>query len=81
MTYADGKPLTAEDMQIDFFQRFSTLDGLFADLASGQASKAEQVEVTYDQTYGFISQMNVDQIKLAADDEYSVQISNFEVLQ
>jgi len=81
MTYKDGSPLSAEDMQIDFFQRFSTLEGLFADLGSGQASKAEGLEVSYDPTYGFVSQMNVDQIQMAADDEYSVQISNFQPLQ
>ncbi len=81
MTYADGTPLTQSDLDIDFFQRFNTLEGIFADLASGQASKAEAIEVTYDPTYGFISQMNVDQIKLAADDEYSVQVSNFEILK
>jgi hypothetical protein len=81
MSYSDGTPVSAEDMQIDFFQQFSTIDGIFADLSTGGASKAEKVEVTYDPTYGFPAQVYVDQILQAADDEYSVQVSNFEVLK
>jgi hypothetical protein len=81
MTYSDGTPVSASDLDIDFFKRYSTIEGLFEDLRSGTASKAEEVQVTYDPTYGFPAQMQVDQIKLAADDEFSVQVSNFEVLE
>jgi len=81
MTYADGTPVTADDPQREFFMRFATIDSLFAELASGESSKADKVEVTYDPTRGFPATMYVDQIELAADDEYSVEISNFEPLQ
>ncbi|MGE5249543.1 MAG: DUF6174 domain-containing protein [Bacteroidota bacterium] len=80
MAYADGKPVTPDDMNYQYFSRFSTIDRLFEDLQSGQASKADKIEITYDPTYGYPSQVNVDQIQNAVDDEYSVQISNFQVL-
>jgi hypothetical protein len=81
MTYADGTPVSASDMNREFFDRFATIDRLFADIETGQTSKADKVEITYDPTYGFPSQVNVDAIQNAVDDEYSVQISNFEALQ
>jgi hypothetical protein len=81
MSYQDGTPLSDEDRQIDFFQKFSTIDGIFIDLKSGQAAKADEVKVSYDPTYGFPSQVEVDQIKNAMDDEFSVRVSDFEILQ
>jgi hypothetical protein len=68
-------------MKREFFDRFATIDRLFDDMQSGQTSKADKVEATYDATYGFPSRVNVDAIQNAVDDEYSVQISNFEALK
>ena len=81
MAYANGESISPDDPQLEFFSRFATLDALFAELKSGPASKADEVTVTYDSTYGYPSEMQVDQIKLAADDEYSVSISDFEILE
>jgi hypothetical protein len=78
MTYSDGA--VVPETERDFFNRFATIDKIFAELESGQASKADEVKVTYDATYGFPDQVNVDQIKNAMDDEYSLQISDFQVL-
>lgn len=80
MTYADGTEV-GSDMNRPYFDRFATIDRLFADLESGDTSKADKVEITYDPTYGFPSQVNVDAIENAVDDEYSVQLSNFEALK
>ena len=80
MTYDDGTPV-GDDMNREFFDRFATIDRLFDDMQSGQTSKADKVEATYDAAYGFPSQVNVDAIQNAVDDEYSVQISNFEALK
>lgn len=81
MTYADGTQVGAAEPGREFFDRFATIDRLFADLESGDSSKADKVEITYDPTYGFPAQVSVDAIQNAVDDEYSVQISNFEALQ
>jgi hypothetical protein len=37
--------------------------------------------VFYDPTYGFPSQVSIDYIKRAVDDELGLQVSNFEVLE
>ena len=81
MTYSDGEVITADDPQAEFFNRFSTIDQLFADLKSGPSADADEVQITYDPTYGYPTQVNVDQIKEAVDDEYSVQISDFQVVE
>jgi hypothetical protein len=57
------------------------IDQIFAELESGETSKADAVTMTFDPTYGYPSEVQVDRIKLAADDEFSLSISNFEILQ
>ena len=81
MSYSDGTPVAADDPMMEYFMRFATLDALFAELRSGDAASANSVEVSYDATHGFPTQVYVDQIKEAADDEYSLQVSNFQPLQ
>ncbi len=81
MTYADGTDIPADDPQREYFNRFATIDNLFADLETGPASEAEEVTIQYDPTYGFPNDMNIDQIKEAIDDEYHLTVSNFEVLE
>ena len=78
MTYTDGTPAPTDDQ---FFNSFATLDRIFLDLTTGTASKADEVKVEYDPTYGYPTTVNVDQIKAAMDDEYALTVSNFEVMK
>ena len=87
MKYQSGKEVDAN--LVEYFQRFATIDKLFNEIENGfkvegnvdtAGDKAEEVKVTYDETYGFPSQINIDFIKDAVDDELSLQISDFEKL-
>jgi hypothetical protein len=77
MEYKSGKEI--DPAFLEQFQRFDTIDKIFAELEKAQ-SEAERVEVTYDETYGFPTQITIDQAIQAADDELYLTISNFEVL-
>ena len=81
MTYVDGTSIPADDPIRETFDRYATFDALFTDLQSGPASQAEEVTIQYDPTYGFPSDVNIDQIKAAMDDELHLTVSNFEVLK
>jgi hypothetical protein len=87
MKYHNGKEIEAGNME--YFQRFVTMDKLFDEIANGFADKgnvdtagqkADEVKATYDETYGFPTQVSVDRIKEAIDDELGLTISNFEKL-
>ena len=78
MTGADGQPLR-DDFRSTFDQA-GTVDLLFA-IAEENLAHADQVDVTYNATYGFPSAIIVDRIKQAVDDEISYYVENFEVLK
>ena len=42
---------------------------------------AEEIQISYDATYGFPNSIAIDYIKEAVDDELSLQVSDFEVLK
>jgi hypothetical protein len=77
MEYKSGKEI--DPALLPEFQRYDTIDKIFAELAKAQ-TEAERVEVTYDEKYGFPTQVTIDQAQQAADDEIYLTISNFEVL-
>ena len=77
MEYKSGKEI--DPALLEQFQRYDTIDKIFAELQKAQ-SEAEKVEVTYDETYGYPTEIKIDQVQMAADDELYLSISNFEVL-
>jgi hypothetical protein len=77
MEYKSGKEIDPADMEL--FQRFDTIDKIFAELEKAE-TEAERLEVAYDETYGFPTQITIDQAVQAADDELYLTIANFEVL-
>jgi hypothetical protein len=77
MEYKSGKEI--DPAFLEQFQRYDTIDKIFAELEKAQ-SEAEKVEVTYDETYGYPTEIKIDQAQMAADDELYLTISNFEVL-
>ena len=81
MTRLDGTLVDETDPSYELFTKYGTIDRIFSELKAGQAGDAEEVTVTYDSTYGFPAEIYFDFIKAAADDELSIQVSNFEVLK
>ena len=82
-----GKELNPANME--FYERYLTIDRIFDGIESGfkiegnvdtAGDVADEITVTYDEKYGFPSQVNIDFIKNAVDDELSLQITDFEVL-
>ena len=81
IAYSDGEALLPTDPNFANFSQYATIDRLFAELDADLNGEADQVTVTYDPTYGFPADIQIDFIKNAADDELSLSVSNFEVLQ
>jgi hypothetical protein len=77
---ADGTLIDSSDPNYEFYEKYATLDGLFVELKS-EMTEAEEVIVTYDSQFGFPADVSIDRIKLAMDDELSLQVTNFEVLK
>jgi len=81
ITKATGSLVDETDPNYEFFQKYATLDRLFAALAEDTANGAAQVTVSYDSQYGFPVESYIDQSQEIADDELSLQVSNFQVLE
>jgi hypothetical protein len=78
MEYQSGKAI--EGMNRELFDKFATIDLLFAELEADLAGAADKVTVTYDPTYGFPVDMTIDYIEEAIDDELYLTVSDFEPL-
>jgi hypothetical protein len=78
MEYQSGNEIDAANLE--YFQRFATIDKIFDELEKDKNGEADEVTVAYDEKYGYPAQVNIDFIKNAVDDEVSLQISAFEVL-
>lgn len=81
MTRADGTPLGPADLNYQYFEDYSTMDRIFTALEANLNGEADEVTVSYDPQYGFPVDIAIDRIKLAVDDEMSLQVTNFEVLK
>lgn len=80
VTDSQGQPVAADDPIRSFGnERLMTIDGVF-DYAREAMKTADKTEVTYDAALGHPSQLIIDRIEMAIDDEMSVLISEFEVL-
>lgn len=75
---ADGSPIV--EVTRATFEEAGTVENLFALIEAAQKSGADELTVVYDATYGFPSQISIDPIKNATDDEISYYVENFEVL-
>ncbi len=81
MTYPDGTLVASTDPGYETFSKHGTIDRIFSELEAGLAGGAEEVTVKYDSARGFPSDIYLDYIKAAADDELSLTVSNFEALK
>lgn len=81
MAYSDGQAVLHTDPNFENFSQYATFERLFAELDTDLNGGADEVTVSYDPTYGFPFQIQIDFIKLAMDDELSLTVSDFEVLK
>ena len=80
ITSVDGTLLDESNPSYQYYLEYATIDLLFAELKS-EIAEAEEITVAYDSQYGFPTEVSIDRIKLAMDDELSLQVTNFEVLE
>jgi hypothetical protein len=84
----DGKVVSMEfqsGREIDpglreLFDKYATIDRLFAELEADLNGAADKVDIEYDPTYGFPTKASIDFVEEAVDDELYLSISNFEEL-
>lgn len=73
------------DRQIDpaqaseFYRDYNTIDKVLAFLEK-ESNEANQITIEYDPTYGFPTDVSIDRIKEAIDDEMYLMLSDFEPL-
>lgn len=78
MEYQNGNEIDATSREL--FEKYATIDRIFSELEKDINGEADEVVVTYDSTYGFPAEVNIDFIKNAVDDELALTVSNFEKL-
>ena len=77
---AKGQPVPAHDPIRSYGnEELMTVDGVFA-YAREAIQTADEITLTYDASFGYPDTIHIDRIKLAMDDEMSVQISELQVL-
>ncbi|HEY3474256.1 MAG TPA: DUF6174 domain-containing protein [Anaerolineales bacterium] len=64
----------------ELFDKYATIDRLFAEIEAGLNGAADKVTVEYDATYGFPTKADFDFEEMAIDDELYLTISDFEAL-
>ena len=79
MIGADGVVIAETDPSYGTFTQYATIDHLFSELEA-DLNDADEITVTYDPTYGFPTDINIDFIKEAMDDELYLSASGFEPL-
>ena len=78
MEYQNGKEI--DPSLTELFEKYATIDRVFAELEAGLNGAADEVIVKYDPTYGFPAEVTIDVKKQATDDELYLTLSNFEKL-
>lgn len=78
MEYQNGNEI--ENTNLEFFQQYATIERIFEELEKALGGEADQVTITYDETYGFPTQADIDFVEQAIDDELYLTISDFEAL-
>ena len=81
ITRADGTVVDSSNPSYETYQTYGTIDSLFSKLKTDIAGEADEVVVTYDATYGFPTSIAIDYIKEAVDDELSLQVLEFQILE
>ncbi len=80
MKYSDGTAVSAEEQANMGFAQYATIDNLFK-YTEQRSKDAEKVDVKYDATYGYPTEVSIDGSQQIADDELYLSVSGFEKLQ
>jgi ABC-type glycerol-3-phosphate transport system substrate-binding protein len=75
---APDRPVDAAQVS-EIYQAYNTIEKVF-DYVEQATNEADATTVEYDPTYGFPTEIAVDQLQQAADDELYLTLSNFEPL-
>jgi len=78
MEFQSGNEIDASSREL--FEKYATIDRLFTELEADINGAADEVTVKYDPTYGFPTEVTIDFVKEATDDELYLSLSNFEAL-
>ena len=76
----DGNVMAPDDPNYEYIARYATVDRLFSELESDPIRDAAELTVTYDSSYGIPSEIFIDFIKDAVDDELYLSASALEPL-
>lgn len=68
-----------EEQVNEFYQPYNTIEKVF-DYVGEAVRDADDITIEYNSTYGFPTDVSIDWIELAADDEIYLTLSNFEPL-
>ena len=77
----NGEDFPMDDPMSEFALRYATIDRLFSELGSDAVQEADHLTLSFDPTYGFPTEVAIDYMELAADDELYLSVSAFEPLQ
>jgi len=80
MVNINGDAVSSDDPMNEFVIQYATIDRLFSKLDSDSVRDADKLTLTYDPTYGFPSEISIDFIERAMDDELYLSASAFEPL-
>ena len=78
MKFQSGKEI--DPSLTELFEKYATIDQVFAEINAGLNGAADEVIAKYDPTYGFPTEVTIDVEKQATDDELYLTLSNFEKL-
>jgi hypothetical protein len=78
MEFQSGKEI--DSSLLETFDKYATIDRFLAELEADINGAADTVTATYDETHGFPTEVTIDFVQEAADDELYLTLSNFEVL-
>jgi hypothetical protein len=81
MIDVNGEAFPMDDPMSDLVLKHATIDRLFSELGSDPVQEADHLTMTFDPIYGFPTEVAIDFIELAADDELYLSVSAFEPLQ
>jgi hypothetical protein len=78
MEFQSGKEI--DPSLHELFDKYATIDRLFAELEADLNGAADKVVVEYDPAYGFPTKADIDFVEEVIDEELYLTISNFEEL-
>ncbi len=80
LTDANGVEVALDDAGAGFFMKYTTIDGIYAELTSARFGEADKLTITFDPTYPVPATVSADFIEMAVDDELYLGISGFTVV-